>query len=42
MDDILITTNDDEKLHKWIMHKVLELLKEKDFHLKLNKCLFHQ
>jgi hypothetical protein len=42
MNDILITTNDDKELHEQIVHKVLELLEEEDFHLKLNKCLFHQ
>ena len=41
MDDILIATNDNEELHKQIVHKVLKLLEEEDFHLKLNKCLFH-
>ena len=42
MDDILIATNDNEELHEQIMHEVLELLEEEDFHLKLNKCLFHK
>jgi hypothetical protein len=42
MDDILIATNNDEELHEQIVHEVLELLEEEDFHLKLNKCLFHQ
>ena len=42
MNDILIATNDDKELHEQIVHKVLKLLEEEDFHLKLNKCLFHQ
>jgi hypothetical protein len=42
MDDILIATNDDEVLHTKIVHKVLDLLEQKDFFLKLTKCLFHQ
>jgi hypothetical protein len=42
MDDILIATNDDEKLHTKIVHEILDLLKQEDFFLKLNKCLFHQ
>jgi hypothetical protein len=42
MDDILITTNNDEELHKRIIHEVLDLINQEDFFLKLNKCLFHQ
>ena len=42
MDDILIATDNNEELHEQIVHEVLELLEEEDFHLKLNKCLFHQ
>ena len=42
MDDILIATNNNEELHEQIVHEVLKLLEEEDFHLKLNKCLFHQ
>jgi hypothetical protein len=42
MDDILIATNDNEELHKRIVHEVLDLVKREDFFLKLNKCLFHQ
>jgi hypothetical protein len=42
MDDILIATNDDEELHKRIVHEVLDLVEQEDFFLKLNKCLFHQ
>jgi hypothetical protein len=42
MDDILITTHDDEVLHKQIFHEVLDLIDQENFFLKLNKCLFHQ
>jgi hypothetical protein len=42
MDDILIATNDNEELHKKIVHEVLDLIEQEDFFLKLNKCLFHQ
>ena len=42
MDNILITTEDDEELHEQIVHEVLELINEENFFLKLSKCLFHQ
>jgi hypothetical protein len=42
MDDILITTGDDEALHSEIVHAILDMLEKEDFFLKLSKCLFHQ
>ena len=42
MDDILIATGDDKKLHSEIVHAVLDMLEKEDFFLKLSKCLFHQ
>ena len=42
MDDVLITTGDDEDLHEWIVHNVLDMLAREDFYLKLSKCSFHQ
>jgi hypothetical protein len=42
MDNILITTNNNMGLYTKIIHKVLDLLEQEDFFLKLSKCLFHQ
>ena len=42
MDDILITTPDDEELHAEIVNAVLDMLAAEDFFLKLSKCSFHQ
>ena len=42
MDNILITTPDDEKLHVEIVNVVLDMLAAEDFFLKLSKCSFHQ
>ena len=42
MDDILITTPDDEELHIEIVNTVLDMLVAEVFFLKLSKCLFHQ
>jgi hypothetical protein len=42
MDDILIATDDNEELHKQIVHEVLDLIDQENFFLKLRKCLFHQ
>ena len=42
MDDILITTPDDEELHAKIVNAVLDMLATEDFFLKLSKCSFHQ
>jgi hypothetical protein len=41
MDDILITTPDDEELHAAIVNEVLDMLAVEDFFLKLSKCSFH-
>ena len=42
MDDILITTPDDEELYAEIVNTVLDMLAMEDFFLKLSKCSFHQ
>ena len=42
MNNILIATEDDEELHKQIVHEVLELIDKENFFLKLSKCLFYQ
>ena len=42
MDDVLITTGDDEELHTQIVDDVLDMFAREDFYLKLSKCLFHQ
>ena len=42
MDDILITTTLDYDLHRRIVHKVLDTLKEHSFFLKPSKCAFKQ
>jgi uncharacterized protein YcgL (UPF0745 family) len=42
MDDILIATKNNEQLHEQIVHKVLKMLGQEDYYLKLPKCLFHQ
>ena len=42
MNNILIATEDDEELHKQIVHKVLKLINKENFFLKLSKCLFYQ
>ena len=40
LDDILIATPDDEMLHKKRTRQVLEVLKEHDLYLRLEKCIF--
>jgi Reverse transcriptase (RNA-dependent DNA polymerase) len=40
MDDILITTMNDQPLHRRIVHDVLDLLEAKSFFLKPSKCKF--
>src|ERR1700733_1366311 len=40
MDDILIATEDDLKIHREIVNKVLERLAKLDLYLKLSKCQF--
>jgi uncharacterized protein YllA (UPF0747 family) len=42
MDDILITTPDDKKLHKEIVHEVLKVLKQESLFLKAKECHFKQ
>jgi RNase H-like domain found in reverse transcriptase/Integrase zinc binding domain len=42
MDDILIATIKDYKLHRWLVHEVLDLLEEESFFLKPAKCKFEQ
>jgi mannitol/fructose-specific phosphotransferase system IIA component (Ntr-type) len=42
MDDILIATIKDHDLHQQLVHKVLNLLEEESFFLKLVKCKFEQ
>jgi hypothetical protein len=40
MDDILIATIKDIKLHWQLVHEVLDLLEKESFFLKLAKCKF--
>ena len=42
MDDILITTNDDQTRHRQIIHKVLDKLEEELYFLRLAKCEFEK
>ncbi len=42
MDDILITTSDDQKHHRQIVHKVLDKLEEESYFLQLAKCKFEK
>ena len=42
MDDILIATGDDIKLHQRIVHEVLDLLAVESLFYKLSKCHFEQ
>jgi Reverse transcriptase (RNA-dependent DNA polymerase) len=42
MDDIIITTTDDEVLHSLQVDHILNKLAKYDLFLKLEKCHFHQ
>jgi RNase H-like domain found in reverse transcriptase/Reverse transcriptase (RNA-dependent DNA polymerase) len=42
MDDILIATPDNRKLHREIVHQVLEVLEKESLFLKAKKCHFEQ
>ena len=42
MDDILITTGNNIKLHRCIVHEVLDLLMEESLFCKISKCHFEQ
>jgi Reverse transcriptase (RNA-dependent DNA polymerase) len=42
MDDILIATPNDKKLHKEIVHAMLEVLEKESLFLKAKKCQFEQ
>jgi Reverse transcriptase (RNA-dependent DNA polymerase) len=42
MDDILIATPDDKKLHEEIVHTVLDVLEKESLFLKAKKCHFEQ
>jgi hypothetical protein len=42
MDDIIITTPDDKKLHEEIVWEVLKVLRKESLHLKAKKCCFKQ
>ena len=42
MDNILITTLDNEEFQAEIVNAVLDMLVAEDFFLKLSKCTFHQ
>ena len=42
MDDILVATPDDPKLHREIVHAVLGILEQESFFLKPSKCHFEQ
>jgi hypothetical protein len=42
MDDIIITTPDDKKLHEEIVREVLKVLRKELLHLKAKKCHFEQ
>ena len=39
---LFVYMDDNEVLHKQIVHAVLDLIDQENFFLKLNKCLFHQ
>ena len=42
MDDILIATEEDLKLHQCIVHNILNLLEQELLFCKLSKCQFKQ
>jgi hypothetical protein len=42
MDDIIIATPDDKKLHEEIVQEVLKVLRKESLHLKAKKCHFEQ
>ena len=42
MDDILVHTEDDQDLHRKLVHKVLDKLAKHDLFLKPEKCLFEK
>ena len=42
MDDILVHTPDDERLHRTLVHCVLDKLAQHDLFLKPEKCLFEK
>jgi hypothetical protein len=42
MDDIIIATPDDKKLHEEIVWEVLKVLRKESLHLKAKKCCFEQ
>jgi hypothetical protein len=42
MDDIIIATPDDKKLHEEIVWEVLKVLRRESLHLKAKKCHFEQ
>ena len=42
MDDILIATPNDPKLHKSIVHEVLNIMEKESLFLKAKKCRFEQ
>jgi hypothetical protein len=42
MDNIIIATPDDKKLHEEIVHEVLKVLKQESLFLKAKKCCFKQ
>jgi hypothetical protein len=42
MDDIIIATPDDKKLHEEIVREVLKVLRKESLHLKAKKCCFEQ
>ena len=42
MDDILVHTEDDEALHRRLVHRVLDKLAKHDLFLKPKKCLFEK
>ena len=42
MDNILVTTKDNQKFHDQCIHRMLEKLKKHDLYLKPEKCIFNQ
>ena len=42
MDDILIATGEDIKLHRCIVHDVLDVLEQESLFCKISKCQFEQ
>jgi hypothetical protein len=42
MDNIIIATPNDKKLHKEIVREVLKVLRKESLHLKAKKCRFEQ